>query len=594
MLDTIDELHQRHIIREQQAETFDFSHDRIRDVAYAEISQTRRRVLHRRVAQALEMVYHHELDEHSGELAEHFEQAGNLPKATDYLQKAGEQAAAQFANDRAVEYFTRALDTIADNELLKRVEILLARAQLYYILGLIDERKADLLALRELSTLLQGGSEEENRAIAQILIRWTEWYRGTADYTDALALAQQAIQLANAINDVALEAEAFSQLGSTYFEQGNMNDTLEAYEQAHRRAQEAKNRRLEANALDGLSAIAMFTGGKFGDIMAYLEQAMSINQALNDLEGQQNVHHKIGYALIAQGEDGYLDAEAHTTTAIRITRQLGYTTGVSQELRNLGWLYTLMGRYTEADVLLHQACRELADIDVTFAAVAQSYLGYNHFQIGDWDNAQEHLAKALAGFSTTQPTRPHRTVTLQMFSLLYWANQEHETALDYARQALQAAEPRHDHRHIAAAQSLMGYAHLGLEELEEAEACFTKARQLRLEMEQFNRSMEPLAGLAQIALLKDELNLAKEYVSQILDHLATNNLNLTEEAFQVYLVCYRVLARMDDPRSVDLCQRAYQQLETRANSLQTDEQRQTFWAVPGHQEILAARESLQS
>ena len=34
-------------------DAYDFSHDRLRDVAYAELSRPRRRLLHRRVAEAL-------------------------------------------------------------------------------------------------------------------------------------------------------------------------------------------------------------------------------------------------------------------------------------------------------------------------------------------------------------------------------------------------------------------------------------------------------------------------------------------------------------------------------------------------------------
>jgi hypothetical protein len=50
---SLDELWQRRVVREQGANMYDFSHDRIRDVAYAEISPARRRSLHRRVASSL-------------------------------------------------------------------------------------------------------------------------------------------------------------------------------------------------------------------------------------------------------------------------------------------------------------------------------------------------------------------------------------------------------------------------------------------------------------------------------------------------------------------------------------------------------------
>ena len=75
----LDELWQRRLIREQGDSGYDFSHDRIREVAYASISLARRRLLHRRVAQALEQAHAADLNSISSELAAHYEHAG-LPE----------------------------------------------------------------------------------------------------------------------------------------------------------------------------------------------------------------------------------------------------------------------------------------------------------------------------------------------------------------------------------------------------------------------------------------------------------------------------------------------------------------------------------
>ena len=50
----LDELWQRRIVREYGTTSYDFTHDRLREVAYAEISAPQRRRLHLRIAQALE------------------------------------------------------------------------------------------------------------------------------------------------------------------------------------------------------------------------------------------------------------------------------------------------------------------------------------------------------------------------------------------------------------------------------------------------------------------------------------------------------------------------------------------------------------
>src|SRR5207248_94624 len=63
----LDELWHKRIVREQGANSYDFTHDKLREVAYAEISAPQQRMLHRRVAQALETIYTDNLDSVSGQ-----------------------------------------------------------------------------------------------------------------------------------------------------------------------------------------------------------------------------------------------------------------------------------------------------------------------------------------------------------------------------------------------------------------------------------------------------------------------------------------------------------------------------------------------
>jgi len=86
----------------------DFSHDKIRAVVYRAIEPAQRRLLHRRVGQALE-TSPTTVEGHPGMLAHHWEQAGEARKATAYLLRAGDQARLVYAHREAVEYYQRAL-----------------------------------------------------------------------------------------------------------------------------------------------------------------------------------------------------------------------------------------------------------------------------------------------------------------------------------------------------------------------------------------------------------------------------------------------------------------------------------------------------
>jgi len=105
----LDELWQRRIVREQGTDAYDFSHDKLRQAAYASLSAARQRLLHRRVAQALETVYAHNLDPVSGQVAAHYERAGQPEQAIPYYRRAAESAQRIYASEEAIRYYQQAL-----------------------------------------------------------------------------------------------------------------------------------------------------------------------------------------------------------------------------------------------------------------------------------------------------------------------------------------------------------------------------------------------------------------------------------------------------------------------------------------------------
>jgi len=109
----LDELWQKRIVREQSANVFDFTHDKLREVAYAEISAPQRRLLHRQIARALETINSTNLDVVSALIAAQYEQAGMFEQALPYYQRAGAVAANVYANDDAINLLTRGLALLA-------------------------------------------------------------------------------------------------------------------------------------------------------------------------------------------------------------------------------------------------------------------------------------------------------------------------------------------------------------------------------------------------------------------------------------------------------------------------------------------------
>jgi len=109
LISKLDEMLQRRIVREVARNTYDFSHDKLRQAAFVGVSSAHRQLLHRQVADALVRVEKNDLESKSGEIANHYEQAGCVELAVQYYQIAAGSARKIFANDLAIQYYQRAI-----------------------------------------------------------------------------------------------------------------------------------------------------------------------------------------------------------------------------------------------------------------------------------------------------------------------------------------------------------------------------------------------------------------------------------------------------------------------------------------------------
>ena len=134
----LDELWQRRIISEKGSATYDFTHDKLREIAYAEISAPQRHLWRRRIARALETLYADNLDAASGQIAAHYEHGGSIERAIPYYRQAARVAQRVFAHEDAIRLLRHCLEllehlpggAVRDKQ---ELDILLGLAPLYRI-----------------------------------------------------------------------------------------------------------------------------------------------------------------------------------------------------------------------------------------------------------------------------------------------------------------------------------------------------------------------------------------------------------------------------------------------------------------------------
>ena len=175
----LDELWQRRIVREQgagTAETYEFCHDKLRELAYDSLSPAYRRLLHRRIAEAFEAAFavtlseeHIYLDAVSGQIAAHFERAAHPERAIPYYRRAGEMALRVYANADAIAAFQQALSLLKagpqgrmqqGSSWKEAVIIYVSLGDIFAMTG--RQQEARQVYQEGLTTLPRGYSEETN------------------------------------------------------------------------------------------------------------------------------------------------------------------------------------------------------------------------------------------------------------------------------------------------------------------------------------------------------------------------------------------------------------------------------------------------
>ena len=104
------------LIHAGAAGEFSFSHDKIRECLYDEVTATRRQRLHGFIGRALES---HEASPDARQLADlayHFAKSGDRERGTGYALRAAEQALQTFAFEEAAAHFATALDLIDSSD----------------------------------------------------------------------------------------------------------------------------------------------------------------------------------------------------------------------------------------------------------------------------------------------------------------------------------------------------------------------------------------------------------------------------------------------------------------------------------------------
>lgn len=430
LVHALDELWQRRLFREEGPATYAFSHDKLREVLYEQLSPARRQAWHRQAAQALHTVTPHDL---RGQ-AFHWEQAGQRQTALSLYLQAARQEMRRFAYNAARELLHHAL-TLADDANPLQVEIWVLLAEIADLFGLQEQQEEAITQALRLAHALQAPREQARAQHAAGLLATK-----TGRHTEAAVYFQQALHLARSHEDHPLSLDILLAWGELDIRRGDMAAARRHFEAARELARCIQAAAQEAEALDGLGFIYPSLGEPPEKAEAALRQALTLRRAIGDRLGEARVlcnltsifqsrgdHEqalRVGEKALAQNEAvGYRrgmaatqgamglaasalgDFEAAVTLlqAARDTLQaLGDVVGVTIHTANLGLVAERAGRLEEAARLYREALALALHHDAgLFAAIARHDLARTHVKQEQWQQALDLLSLAEPYFEET-------------------------------------------------------------------------------------------------------------------------------------------------------------------------------------------------
>jgi DNA-binding SARP family transcriptional activator/tetratricopeptide (TPR) repeat protein len=227
----VDELWRRRIVREFR-DGYDFSHDLLRETAYAGISPPRRWLLHRRIAQGLELLHAENTDGVAVQLAEQYERAGRPERAVAYYQQAADVAAGRFAHAEEIRLHEKALSIIAvmpagrdrDSRELAELEAMAAPLNARYGYSSPNVQQA----LERSIALAESLGRADSRVAGLAALAGTLWVQGRT--ADSHRRATRALDLADPESELAGQAHFIA--GCSAFSLGMPADGLHHFELA--------------------------------------------------------------------------------------------------------------------------------------------------------------------------------------------------------------------------------------------------------------------------------------------------------------------------------------------------------------------------
>jgi predicted ATPase len=408
------------LLFERPGELLAFPDDRVRTAVYDRLTESRRRLLHRRAAEALEASGGGDLGTIYA-LARHFYLGRVDEKSIQFNREAAEVAARSFSPGVAREHLERALEShrrLRPDDWDGETEIVIELARQIDHQGELKQAETILREHRARRGLRKRLSPHVlallDLYLARILTDQGEWREAEKTSRTVLDSVDLAGQPRTQMNGRRL-------LGEALYYMGRYEEALREQDELLRLAQESKDERVAATALIWRANSLAMMGRPESSFQQAREGAQTLER-LGDAREAAHAHLFLGVLIAGSGEANprYAEAIAEFQEAIRLSEK-------GHDVRRLGWalfnladILRMAGRLDEASERNLRSREILERIGDRFGLVQSLIIqGKIGLDRGEYDRAEADLLDAYRIVRELKAPADEVDVVLRLAQLSY-------------------------------------------------------------------------------------------------------------------------------------------------------------------------------
>lgn len=402
LLNILKEVMAAQLVVEEAADQFAFRHALTQQAITASLLLRERQRLHRSLVHTLEHLTTSLGERYLEDLAYHSYEASMWEQALTYAQEAGEKALSLYAQQTAIDHFSRALEVAYHLSQTPLAHLYMRRGQAYETLGDFERARGDYERALNAARVAQDRQMEWQSMMA-IGFLWTGH-----DYEQAGVWFRKVLTLAEELADPTLRARSLHRLGNWLLNTGQIQEALEALQEALRLFELQTDRQGMAETLEMLGGAYYFTGDPARGVKDFFGRAIELFRSLGDsqtlsttlaVQAMDSAPETLEttFSSLRTREECMLDAEE----ALRLTRQMNSPSSQAFVEMTTTFVLSSFGEFGIALAHAQEALRIATTIEhQEWIAAANGALGHLYLLLLEPDEAITCLETGLADART--------------------------------------------------------------------------------------------------------------------------------------------------------------------------------------------------